>query len=148
MKRLLVALDGSSHAQTVLAQAVALARTTGAKLRLFRAVPVQPEIPWDMIRQFPLGGLQELLDQHARADLETLAKDVPAEHLDGIATGMGHPWKAICEAARAYDADLIVIGSHGHQALDHLLGTTTAKVVNHADRSVLVVRPPSAASSS
>jgi nucleotide-binding universal stress UspA family protein len=36
--------------------------------------------------------------------------------------------------------DLIVIGSHGYDALDRLLGTTAAKVVNHADRSVLVVR--------
>jgi nucleotide-binding universal stress UspA family protein len=40
-----------------------------------------------------------------------------------------------------HDVDLIVIGSHGYGALDHVLGTTAAKVVNHADRSVLVVRP-------
>jgi nucleotide-binding universal stress UspA family protein len=111
-------------------------------VRLYRAVPMQPEIPWDMIRQFPPGGLQELLTQHARADLEVRARDVPAEHFDGLATGVGSPWKAICEAARDYDADLIVIGSHDHQALDHLLGTTAAKIVNHADRSVLVVRGP------
>ena len=37
-------------------------------------------------------------------------------------------------------ADLIVVGSHGYSGIDHLLGTTAARVVNHADRSVLVVR--------
>ena len=47
---------------------------------------------------------------------------------------------AICSAAREHDVDLIVIGSHGYGILDRLLGTTAAKVVNHADRSVLVVR--------
>ena len=36
--------------------------------------------------------------------------------------------------------DLIVIGSHGYGAIDRVLGTTAAKVVNHADRTVLVVR--------
>lgn len=34
----------------------------------------------------------------------------------------------------------IVIGSHGHGGIDRVLGTTAAKLVNHADRNVLVVR--------
>jgi universal stress protein F len=139
-KHALVALDASPRALDVLALAVELARGTGAKLRLFRVVPVQPEIPSDMVHQFPPGGLQSLLEQRAREDLEKLALGVPAAHLGGIASAVGRPWVAICRAARLYDADLIVIGSHGHEALDRLLGTTAAKVVNHADRSVLVVR--------
>ncbi|HVU00723.1 MAG TPA: universal stress protein [Polyangiaceae bacterium] len=32
------------------------------------------------------------------------------------------------------------MGSHGYGTLDRVLGTTAAKVVNHAARSVLVVR--------
>ena len=40
--------------------------------------------------------------------------------------------------ARRYD--LIVIGSHGYSGIDRLIGTTAAKVVNHAKQSVLVVR--------
>jgi nucleotide-binding universal stress UspA family protein len=35
---------------------------------------------------------------------------------------------------------LIVIGSHGFSGIDRLLGTTAGRVVNHADRSVIVVR--------
>jgi nucleotide-binding universal stress UspA family protein len=42
--------------------------------------------------------------------------------------------------ARELSVDLIAIGSHGYSPVDHVLGTTAAKVVNHADRSVLVVR--------
>ena len=69
MKHLLVALDASPRAVDVLRQAIDLARGAGAKLRLFRVVPVQPEIPWDMIQQFPAGGLQGLLEQRAREEL-------------------------------------------------------------------------------
>jgi nucleotide-binding universal stress UspA family protein len=60
-------------------------------------------------------------------------------------THLATPWDGICRAAIELDADLIVLGSHGYGALDRVLGTTAAKVVNHADRSVLVVRskPPS-----
>ena len=37
-------------------------------------------------------------------------------------------------------ADCIVIGSHGYSGFDRILGTNAAKVVNHAECSVLVVR--------
>jgi universal stress protein F len=140
MKRILVALDASPRAPDVLASALALARAMGGKIRLFRAIPIQPEIPWDMIREFPPGGLEEVLSTHAKADLDAHARDLPAELLDSVVTSIGSPWSAICAAARDYDADLIVIGSHGYSGVDHLLGTTAGKVVNHADRSVLVVR--------
>ncbi|HSQ62396.1 MAG TPA: universal stress protein [Polyangiaceae bacterium] len=140
MKRILVALDASQRADLVLATATSLARSVGAKIRLFRAVPIQPEIPWDLIRAFPPGGLEGLLSEQAKADLEARTREVPSEMLDGVATAVGTPWSAICSAARDYDADLVIVGSHGYSAVDHLLGTTAAKVVNHADRSVLVVR--------
>jgi nucleotide-binding universal stress UspA family protein len=140
MKRILVALDGSPRGPAVLAQAVAMATTMNAKLRLFRAIHEQPEVPWDMVHQFPPGGLQELLSQQAKGYLEACLEQVPADLRDGVAAGVGKPWSAICLAARDYAADLIVIGSHGYGPLDYVLGTTAGKVVNHADRSVLVVR--------
>ena len=43
----MVGLDGSPHAPGVLATAVAVARARGAKLVLFRAVGLPPEIPRD-----------------------------------------------------------------------------------------------------
>jgi len=141
MKRLLVAVDGSLRASMVLARAVELARPTGAKIRLFRAVPIQPEVPGDLFREFPPGGLEQVLTERARIELEgMLERQVPAEHRDGVAAAVGVAWWAICKAAREYDADLLVIGSHGYHGLDRVLGTTASKVVNHADRSVLVVR--------
>jgi universal stress protein F len=76
----------------------------------------------------------------AKSELEEAARDVPPELLDGCSAQVGVAWDAICAAAREHDVDLIVIGSHGYRILDRLLGTTAAKVVNHADRSVLVVR--------
>jgi universal stress protein F len=59
---------------------------------------------------------------------------------------VGVPWQAVCSAAVDEHVDLIVIGSHGYGGVDHLLGTTAAKIVNHADRPVLVWRPAPAAS--
>jgi len=139
-KRILVALDGSPRAPGVLDRAVAIASASGGKLRLFHAVPVQPEVPWDLIHQFPPGGLEGLLSSHAKDALAAAAKTVPPELFDGVAVATGVPWRAIEQAAKEWNADLVVIGSHGYHGLDRILGTTAMKVVHHADRSVLVVR--------
>jgi nucleotide-binding universal stress UspA family protein len=53
----------------------------------------------------------------------------------------GRPADAICDAASAAGADLIIISNQGHSALAHaLLGSVTERVVRHAKCAVLVVR--------
>lgn len=139
MKKILVGLDGSPRSADVLDAALRLARASSAKLALFRAVGVPRDVPpiaWSVAP----AELEKVLQAEARAALEAQARELPAELLAGASVAIGTPWNAICEAAQREDADLIVIGSHGYGGVDRLLGTTAAKVVNHADRSVLVVR--------
>ena len=139
MKRILVALDGSARAAEVLAYAVSLAQTTGAKLLLLRTFGVPP----DMQLAWPLSDvpLETALRTQAQEDIDSLAKAVPAALLEAAHVVLGIPWQSVCTTARNEGVDLIVIGSHGFEGLDHVLGTTAAKIVNHADRPVLVVRP-------
>jgi len=138
MKLLLVALDASQRAPKVLDTAIDLAKRTGAKLRLLRAVGLPPEIPMSPFGVTPEGFLQMLIDE-GKQQVQKMSALVPKELLDGVDT-RGTPWASICEAAKECNADLIVIGSHGYGGLDRLLGTTAAKVVNHAECSVLVAR--------
>ena len=139
VKKILVALDGSPRADGVLAYALSLARLAGAKLVLFRAFGIPP----DMALAWPLSDLPLELALRAQAEkyLDTCAERVPSELLDGVRVAVGTPWQAMCQAARDESVDLVVIGSHGYSGLDHLLGTTAARVVNHVDRPVVVVRP-------
>ncbi len=88
--------------------------------------------------------LESALQAQAQKYLDTCAGEVPGELLGGARVALGVPWQAVCKAAIDERADLIVIGSHGYSGIDHLLGTTAARIVNHADRPVLVVRGPSA----
>ena len=139
MKRILVALDRSPRTAGVLARASSIARATGAELYLFHAVGIPPELPPDAFRSSP----NELVEQwrlEAVHDLEGRAASVDSGVVTHVLVRIGSPWSSICGAAREHDVDLVVLGSHGYDALDHLIGTTAAKVVNHSDRSVLVVR--------
>jgi nucleotide-binding universal stress UspA family protein len=139
VKRLLVALDGSPRAAQVLATAMRIARANGAKLVLYRAVGLMPDMPMEVLNTID-GTLDDLLLRNARNDLLRIAGSTPPEVIDGIETDLASPWDGICRAAARLDCELIVIGSHGYSRFERVLGTTASKVVNHADRDVMVVR--------
>lgn len=54
--------------------------------------------------------------------------------------GRGTVYEEILRIAGEIGSDLIVIGSHRPELKDYLLGPNAARVVRHADCSVLVVR--------
>lgn len=139
MERILVGLDGSARSPHVLHAAVELARRTGSKLFLYRAVSLPRELPAMALSMAP-GEVAAMLERLAREELTAQSRDIPPELLGDLRVSTAVPWQGVCEAAHAVRADVIVIGSHGYGGLDRLLGTTAAKVVNHAEVSVFVVK--------
>src|SRR5438874_13604949 len=56
---------------------------------------------------------------------------------------LGNPRRAICKYADEWRADLVLVGSHGLNALERMaLGSTVRAVLRHAKCSVQVVRAP------
>jgi universal stress protein F len=141
MDRILVGLDASPRAEGVLKVATELARRAGGKLLLFRSVGIPHDVPEAAFSMTP-AKVAELLQADAKKYLDKLAAAVPQNLLLGTMVHIGTPWCAICQAADEQNADVIVIGSHGYSGIDQLIGTTAAKVVNHAKQSVMVVRAP------
>lgn len=142
MKTFLVALDGSPRAAEVLSAAANLAGSTDARLVLFRAVSLPADLPIEAYAMSP-DGVMSLLLQRASAELNELARKVLGARPYDVRVEIGTAWQSICHTAKEERAALIIVGSHGYAPIDRLLGTTAAKIVNHADRSVLVVRSAS-----
>ena len=145
VKRILVGLDGSPREPYVLAGAQDLAQRFDARLLLVRAVGLPPEIPPEAW-QDPRLSVQEYLQTKARQGLDRCLKLLaePLRSRTELEVMIATPWQALCMTAQAHAVDLIVIGSHGYSGLDRVLGTTAARVVNHALCSVFVVRPEEA----
>jgi nucleotide-binding universal stress UspA family protein len=142
LKRILVALDASERARLVLDYAAELARKTGARLVLFRAVSVPVELPAQAFSRTPNELVPELLNDAAES-LRRLSAHLPSELVERVESDVGgSAWQAVCDAAAEMNADLVVVGSHGHGTFDRLLGTTASRIVNHAECPVLVVRNP------
>lgn len=141
MDRILVCLDASQRAEAVLREAMEIARRSGGKMILLRAVGVPIEVPLEAYSMSP-DAVGVLLENEAKKYLERTAATVPPELLERTIVAVGTPWRTICHTADTEGVNLIVVGSHGYNVLDRLIGTTAAKVVNHAKQSVLVVRSP------
>jgi nucleotide-binding universal stress UspA family protein len=144
MKTLVVGLDASPRAPVVLRSALALAERFGARLFVVRAAALPPEIPLEALSPTP-DSLPVRLAEITQSSLDHAIANVPREILLGAEARIGTPWQVICDAARERSAELIVVGTHGYSGLDRVLGTTAAKVVNHAPCSVIVVRDEIAA---
>ena len=147
--RILVAIDGSEHSETVVDEVAHRHFPADSEVRLVSAV----EAPYSEVT-YPGGGVDPQLyavldrDSHerARAAVEKAAAKLRGN--DGgnpliVTTEVlsGSPKAAILEEAEAFQADLIVVGSHGHGMLERfLLGSVSQAVALHAKCSVEIVR--------
>ncbi|HXU04668.1 MAG TPA: universal stress protein [Polyangia bacterium] len=134
---ILVALDDSPRAPLVFTTAAALARCADARVTLIRVLTEPTDIP-PAARTSP---------DHLAADLEGIVRDefrrlmdsAPDLHFAPPIVVEGDPWRRILDVARQLDVDLIVVGNHRHHGFERVLGTVASRVINHADRNVLVV---------
>jgi len=139
--KILVGLDGSARQPAVLARAAAQAQLQGAELHLCRAVTVPVHLPpevWAIDGQ----ALAHTLLRHAETELQEVARELPKLAGKFVHVRLGVAADVLCSLADTLGVDLIVLGTHGYEAIDRVLGTTAAKVVNRAHTSVLVVRSP------
>jgi nucleotide-binding universal stress UspA family protein len=130
-QRILVPLKLADGDRTILDHAAALARLTGGSLTLCYVAHTHSR------------DATATLHDRAQSELDERARELRAQglHVD-VLLERGEPADGILQAARALDADLIVMASHGHSQVRHfLLGSVTDAVVRSDTFPVLLVRP-------
>jgi nucleotide-binding universal stress UspA family protein len=137
---ILIAVDASERAGEVVRVGGELARSLGARVVLLRAIGIPGELPIEAYAMDP-DGVVEVLRQRTTHELDDLARKLPEGVSREFCIEVGTAWEVIDRVARERHASLVVIGAHGYRPIDRVLGTTAARIVNHADRPVLVVRP-------
>jgi nucleotide-binding universal stress UspA family protein len=142
--KIVLAVDGSSYSEDAAEAVAAHPWPPGTVVRVLSAVedvtPPATELWYDA------GGSLE----RARKEMETHAEQLTARIAEALraskftvetAVRHGDARSVIVDEAKEWDADLIVVGSHGYTGLKRLLlGSVAQSVVSHAPCSVEVVR--------
>lgn len=146
-KRILVAVDGSHTSRRAFEAALGLASSMGAELQPFYVVdntPMYFEAPGydpSILRDQLVAQGGELGTEFNKA---MQAKGVKGDVATGEASSKDDVSTVILKAAAAFNADLLVMGTHGRRGVQRLfLGSVAERCVRQAALPVLLI--PSAA---
>lgn len=138
-KNILLAVDLSKASDYIMSRSASLAKNTHADLNVVHVVEHSPmayggefSIPMDI-------NLEKNLQEKARKDLAKFSQkyQIP-EANQYIASGSVK--LGVIDLAEEMGADLIIVGTHGHQGIDVLLGSRANAILHHAKCDVWVVR--------
>jgi nucleotide-binding universal stress UspA family protein len=155
-QKILVAIDNSEMAQYVFDQGVFLAKAANAEMMLLHVLspledpyisPVftQPDTIYPTVQTTPMDSYMqdwERLKQQRLDWLKSLSdKAISAGVKTGFTQNLGDAGRIICEVARNWPADLILVGRRGRTGLsEFLLGSVSNYVLHHAPCSSLIVQ--------
>jgi nucleotide-binding universal stress UspA family protein len=142
-KRILVPVDGSETSNRAVVAALQMARENGGRIRLVHALD---ELAYLSGYEYSADLLKAARDQGSRVleDAQVMARaaGVPA---DGklVETAGRRLGELVAEEARNWEADLVVVGTHGRRGMSRiLLGSGAEQVLRLAPVPVLAVRTP------
>jgi nucleotide-binding universal stress UspA family protein len=148
---LLVPVDGSRNANAAATYATRLADKLGVPVRLLFAFP---ESPLDMfgwpgegasrkdLEHFSPEGFEKLRNSYSKSAFDAARKAIGETSVSvEEQTIAGEPAKAILDHAGGVKGGMIIMGRRGlSQVKEILMGSTTQRVLHHAECPVLVIQ--------
>ena len=138
-KHILLCTDLSSQAHQIANRAKQIADDAQAKLSIIHVIEHSPvayggefSIPIDV-------NLEQMIEKHVRDKMSELGNQLNVatedQHIES-----GTVKTAVINKAKDTQADLIVVGTHGHHGLDILLGSRANAILHLAPCDVFVVK--------
>jgi nucleotide-binding universal stress UspA family protein len=143
--RILVPVDGSATSNKALAAALQLARESGGRVRLVHALDELAyvtgfESSGSLIQIARESAEKVLADAGETARGAGVLSDTKLIDFPGVRLG-----ETVAQEAKAFEADLVVVGTHGRRGLSRaLLGSGAEQIIRLASVPVLVIRSDAA----
>ncbi|MDB5895934.1 MAG: universal stress protein UspA [Rhodoferax sp.] len=146
-QRILVPIDGSEPSGYALSEAIAVARLTRGRMRLMHVID---ELSAAHARSAYAGYGSDWLSEvrrdgaamleHARADAEAAGIGTETLLHDSFSS---HLAEVVLDEASRWQADLIVLGTHGRRGISRVfMGSGAESILRSAKVPVLLVRKP------
>ncbi len=145
-QKMLVPLDGSETAASVLPFVEEMARLFGASLVLYHAVPPISAYPgFETVNPQLDGQVLQEMQQQAKELLSSTARELEGRGLHAtVAVSIDLAVDGILHAAKETSADLIAIGTHGRSGIGRMvMGSVANAVMRRSELPCLLVHPTS-----
>jgi len=144
IKKVLVPIDFSDYSKSALKYAVNFCKQFNAEIILIYVIEPIIYPPDFSMGQIAIPSVNAEWDERAKQELEKLASsDITKGARVKTSIKTGKPFIEIIETAAELEVDLIIIATHGHTGVEHILfGSTAEKVVRKAPCPVLTLREP------
>jgi nucleotide-binding universal stress UspA family protein len=142
-QRIMVAIDGSATAERGLKEAIHLAKDQKAHLAILHVIDLVivygagqfPGAYIDATREF---AREKIARARAAAQAAGIEPEIQSPE---IVTGGYHVADTIAKAAQDWNADLLVVGTHGRRGVSRLLlGSVAERIVRVAPCPLLLIR--------
>ncbi len=138
-KRILVAIDDDPIAVRAADIGIELAQSLHAEVALIHAI--DPSLTYAPASDMPATELELLAERDGKRLMADFRARLPTGTTALQFIPQGPPGVEIAKAAKEWNADVIVIGSHGRRGITRaLVGSVAEAVMRHAHCPVLVVR--------
>lgn len=142
IQKILVPVDFSEYSKMALDYSIEFSKRFNSDLILIYVI--EPIVyPSDFgLGQIPINQVDFEIQSKAEEELKKLIDEkVPPEVKSSFVVRTGKPFLEIINAAQEFNCDLIIIATHGHTGIEHILfGSTAEKVVRKSPIPVLTVR--------
>ena len=148
--KVLLAVDGSKHSESAVETLKNFKFSDGDQIKIITVIDMAVPPTLDFYGGYLPNTIE--IERNARENAEKIV-EATTQKIKNYFSGAdvfvasevlsGSPESRIVETAEKFQADLIVVGSHGYKRWERiLLGSVSNSVVHHAPCSVLVVRSP------
>ena len=149
--RILIAADGSEFSDRAIEEACTIAENMkNTEIAVISAyelpapLATEPFVPVPMYTQEVADAAKDTAVNVVRRAKRTISRRCPDARIRGRVC-LGWPPAVVLEEAKTWNADLLVVGSHGYGFWQRaVLGSVSTAIVNQAPCSVLVVKKSAA----
>ena len=156
IKKILYATDLSENARYCFGYAASLANRYGASIAILHVLEIRKGYTYDLSTYLGAEKWEVIRKSHEEESINTIktrlatfCEDAAAEdntcsfNVEDVVVKRGNPAEEILRQAESDEFDMVVMGTHGHDAIaDVMMGSTARRVLRRCKKPVLVVRLP------
>jgi nucleotide-binding universal stress UspA family protein len=142
LKKVIIPLDGSPLAETVLPYVIDIAKKMRLEVVLMRAYALPPSVAGEDYGFYSADFLDQI-EAEARYYLAEKVKEVQGQGLENVSSvvNVGYGAEEIIMLARKTPDNFIAMSTHGRSGIKRwVLGSVTDRVVRHSGDPVLIIR--------